>query len=205
MTGRMPSPDDTALRRTLGDIGGSWHWALLFAVCTLVSGVLLLVWPDGTLHVLAVLVGLQFLAMGVFRFVRAFAGHGGDSDHGTTAEVLIAVLALLAGVLCLRNPLQTMAAVSVIVGVLWLVTGVLMIHMALSGHELVPRRTAAVAYGALSAVAGIIVLTFPVESAVALTRLLGLWLVLLGLVELVGALTLRSAGRGKRPHGVTAA
>jgi uncharacterized membrane protein HdeD (DUF308 family) len=49
--------------------------------------------------------------------------------------------------------------------------------------------------GALGVVAGIVVLGYPVASAVALARLLGLWLVLLGVAETAMAFALRGAVR----------
>ncbi|MET9601362.1 DUF308 domain-containing protein [Streptomyces sp. NPDC006459] len=173
-------------------VGATWHWALGFALATLIPGILVLVWPDETLHVLAVIIGLQLLVAGVFRFVTAFS-HSGDGGS-KLAGVLIAMLAFLAGVLVLRHPMQTIGALSLIVGVFWLLTGVLTAFTAIADHSLV-HRGMRFALGALGAVAGIVVLCFPVNSAVALTRLLGLWLVLLGVFELVMAFALRSATR----------
>ncbi|QCR51522.1 hypothetical protein EF914_22065 [Streptomyces sp. WAC05458] len=164
------------------------------AVATLVPGVLVLVWPEATLHVLAVLVGLYLLLTGVFRFVAVFAREG----HERLPGLLLTVLYLLAGVLCLRNPLQTIAALSLIVGMVWLVSGILTLYTALVTQNL-PHRGLVMGMAVLAVVAGIVVLALPAESARALTRLLGLWLVLLGLAEAVAALGWRSALRGTRP------
>ncbi|QGV77251.1 DUF308 domain-containing protein [Streptomyces ficellus] len=60
--GREDQPEDRSEGRPLGA-----------ALATLAPGVLILVWPDGTLHVLALLVGLCLLVTGAFRFV----GRGG--------------------------------------------------------------------------------------------------------------------------------
>ncbi|MCK1819749.1 HdeD family acid-resistance protein [Streptomyces sp. XM83C] len=183
----------------LARLGGSWTWLLGSAVGTLVPGVLVLVWPDGTLHVLAVLIGLYLLVTGGFRFVAAFAREHGDRHTG----LFVAVLYILAGVLCLRHPLQTIAALSLITGAVWLVTGLLTGWAALAAKGM-PHRGFVLGVSALGVVAGVIVLALPSESAVALTRLLGLWLVLLGVAELVLALVWRSAvGRarsGAGPH-----
>ncbi|MCY0945817.1 HdeD family acid-resistance protein [Streptomyces antarcticus] len=185
----------------LRQLGGSWHWALGFALATLIPGILVLVWPDETLHILAVIIGLQLLVAGGFRFVTAFA-HSGDQGGSRLAGILIAMAAFLAGVLVLRHPMQTIGALSLIVGVFWLLTGVLTAYVAIADRALV-QRGLLFALGALGTVAGIVVLCFPVDSAVALTRLLGLWLVLLGVFEVVMALALRSATR--RATGSTTA
>ncbi|MEV7522042.1 DUF308 domain-containing protein [Streptomyces sp. NPDC091371] len=176
----------------LKQLGGSWHWALGFALATLIAGILVLVWPDETLHVLAVIIGLQLLVAGGFRFVRAFS-HSGEGGS-RLAAVLIAMLAFLAGVLVLRHPMQTIAALSLIIGVFWLLSGVLTAYVAIADRALV-HRGLTFGLGVLGVVAGIVVLCFPVDSAVALTRLLGLWFVLLGVFEVVLAFALRSATR----------
>ncbi|MFB0631056.1 HdeD family acid-resistance protein [Streptomyces sp. AB3(2024)] len=177
----------------LKQLGSSWRWALGFALATLIPGILILVWPDETLHVLAVIIGLQLLVAGAFRFVSAFS-HSGDRGGSRLAGVLISMLAFLAGVLVLRHPMQTIGALSLILGVFWLLSGVLTAYTAIADHALV-HRGLVFGLGALGVIAGIVVLCFPVDSAVALTRLLGLWLVLLGVFEVVMAFVLRSATR----------
>ncbi|MGV9241978.1 HdeD family acid-resistance protein, partial [Streptomyces nigra] len=96
--GTVPPPDQET-ERLLSALGGSWKWLLASAVATLVPGVVALAWPDATLHVLAVIIGLYLLVTGAFRFVASFARAHGDRH----LELLAAVLFVLAGVLCLRN------------------------------------------------------------------------------------------------------
>ncbi|MER5938420.1 DUF308 domain-containing protein [Streptomyces sp. NPDC001928] len=180
--------DDPDTERVLAQLGGSWTWLLGSAVATLVPGIVALAWPDASLHVLAVIIGLYLLVTGAFRFVSSFAREQGDRHLG----LLAAALYVLAGVLCLRNPLQTIAALSLIVGAVWVVTGMLTAWTALAAKGL-PHRGFVLGAGLLGLVAGVVVLALPSESAVVLTRLLGLWLLLLGLTELGVALAWRSA------------
>lgn len=175
----------------LAVLGRSWTWILGSAVVTFVPGVLILVWPDETLHVLAVLIGLYLLATGAFRFVASFAGEDGGAR---VTGLLLAVLYVVAGVLCLRHPLQTIAALSLIVGVMWLVSGILTLYTALAAKDL-PHRGVLLGTAVFAVVAGIVVLALPTESARALTRLLGLWLVLLALAEAAVAFAWRAALR----------
>ncbi len=175
--------------QALGKLGRSWTWMLGSALTAFVPGVLILVWPDETLHVLGVLVGLYLLVMGGFRFVASFA----REDLGERLPgLLLAVLYVLAGVLCMRNPLQTVAALSLIVGVVWLVSGILTLYTAIVAGDL-PHRGFLLGAAVIGILAGIVVLALPTESARALTRLLGLWLVLLALVEVVVAIAWRAA------------
>ncbi|MFF5518366.1 HdeD family acid-resistance protein [Streptomyces coeruleorubidus] len=201
-TGQEHEPDGAALgpmdepAQALARLGRSWTWLLASAVATLVLGVLVLVWPEVTLHVLAVLIGLHLLVAGAFRFVEVFAREG----HERLPGLFLSVLYVLAGVLCLRNPLQTIAALSLIVGVVWLASGILTLYTAVAAKDL-PHRGVLLGVAVLAVVAGIVVLALPAESARALTRLLGLWLVLLGLGEAVVALAWRAALRRTHPTG----
>ncbi|WP_327347588.1 HdeD family acid-resistance protein [Streptomyces europaeiscabiei] len=190
--GAMGDPAETLAR-----VGRSWKWILGAALAMLVPGIVVLVWPDETLHVLAVLIGLYLLAIGAFRFVDVFAR---EEPGERLSGLLLALLYVLAGVLCLRNPLQTIAALSLIVGIVWLATGILTLHTALAAKDL-PHRGFVLVAAVLGIVAGIVVLALPTESATALTRLLGLWLVLLGLAEVAVALAWRAALRRAGPTG----
>lgn len=191
-TGPEHSPGQAdGAARVLQQLGNSWTWVLASAAMMLVPGVLVLVWPDETLHVLAVLIGLYLLVNGAFRFVAVFAGVGVVER---IVSLAMSVLYVLAGVLCLRHPLQTIAALSLIVGVVWLVTGILTLYTAIAAED-VPHRGFVVGSAVIGIVAGIVVLALPTESARALTRLLGLWLVLLGLAETVLAFAWRAALR----------
>ncbi|MGW1375071.1 HdeD family acid-resistance protein [Streptomyces sp. NPDC002446] len=195
-TGPTPQRGPADPQEVLAGIGGSWHWALGFALATLLPGIVVLVWPDETLQVLAVIIGLYLLVAGGFRFVTAFSRDG--ERGGRVPMVLVALVSVLAGVLVLRHPLQTIAALSLIVGVCWLLSGLLIAFAAIADRNLT-HRGLAFAAGALAVVAGVAVLGYPVESAVALARLLGLWLVLLGVVETALAFALRAAVRRNAP------
>ncbi|MEU4269721.1 HdeD family acid-resistance protein [Streptomyces sp. NPDC026092] len=188
--GRAPTAPPVDPADQLARLGRSWTWLMGAALATLVPGILALVWPDVTLHVLAVLIGLYLLVIGVFRFVAVFGRDSGDRVPG----LIVAVLCVLGGVLCLRNPLQTIAALSLIVGAVWLVSGIVTLYSAVATKSM-PHRGIVMAVAALGIVAGIVVLALPTESAQTLTRLLGLWLVLIGLAEAAVALAWRSALR----------
>ncbi|MBL1104572.1 DUF308 domain-containing protein [Streptomyces sp. 5-8] len=198
--GGAPSMAATEPSDVLAKLGGSWTWILGSAVTTLVAGILVLVWPDATLHVVAVVIGLYLLVAGAFRFVAVF----GRQAQGDRLPVLLAaVLFVLAGVLCLRHPLQTITALSLIVGIVWLASGILTLYTAIAVRGL-PHRGFVAGSAVVGIVAAIVVLALPAESARVLTRLLGLWLVLLGLAEAALALAWRAALRRSGLTGANA-
>jgi uncharacterized membrane protein HdeD (DUF308 family) len=173
--------------------GRHWGWPLTYGILTLLVGVVILVWPDRTVEVVAVLFGLQLLVAGVFRFVGAIASEG----EGSGTRVLLAllgVLSFIAGLYALRHLLVTIVALALILGIFWIVNGAVEIFAALS-DDMLPSRSWTMVMGLVSVAAGIVVLVWPDISLVTLAVVLGIWLLVLGLMEVVLAFQLRSFGQ----------
>lgn len=173
----------------LSRLGRHWGWALAFGLITFVAGIAVLVWPGETLLVVAVLFGIQLIVTGLFRFVAAFAT--GDITGGSRVLLaLLGVLSVIVGLWAVRHVLLTLVALIVLLGIFWVVNGAIEIFAALS-HRQTPDRNWAIWMGVLSLVAGIIVLAFPGLTLVGLAVILGVWLAIFGMMEIVGAFRLR--------------
>jgi uncharacterized membrane protein HdeD (DUF308 family) len=94
-------------------------------------------------------------------------------------------------VLCLRSPLQTLAAIALLIGSWWIVSGVLGLIGAARGDTEGSRGWAAV-LGVLSVIAGFVVLLQPGMSLAVLEVTLGITLIVLGIVVMVDAVVRRS-------------
>ena len=172
--------------------GRHWGWPLAYGIITLILGVVILVWPDRTVEVVAVLFGIQLLVAGVFRFVGAIAAEG-EGGGTRVLLALLGVLCFIAGLYALRHLLVTILALALILGIFWIVNGCVEVFTALSDDTL-PSRGWTVFMGLLSIAAGIVVLVWPGISLVTLAVVLGIWLLVLGLMEIVLAFRLRSFG-----------
>ena len=82
-----------------------------------VLGVVVLAWPGPTAAVLAVLFAINLLVAGVLQFVTALSDSGRTGGRGLLC--VSGTLSLLVGLLCLRDPLQTVALLGLLVGVAW--------------------------------------------------------------------------------------
>jgi uncharacterized membrane protein HdeD (DUF308 family) len=177
----------------LGRVGRHWGWVLAFGIITLAAAIAVLVWPSETLLVVAVLFGIQLIVSGIFRFIAAFAVD--EAGGGTRVLIaLLGVLSIIIGLWAVRHVLLTLLALVVLLGIYWIVNGTIEIFAALSHRDL-PDRGWTVAMGALSVVAGIIVLVYPGLSLYGLAVILGIWLAVFGVMEIVAAFRLRSVGR----------
>jgi uncharacterized membrane protein HdeD (DUF308 family) len=182
----------------LARLGRHWGWVFAYGVLTLIAGVFVLAWPGETLLVLAVLFGVQLIVSGIFRFVAALASE--DLTGGTRVLLaLLGVLSIIIGLWAVRHVLLTLLALTVFLGIFWVVNGVIDIFSALAHREM-PARGWSVLMGALSAIAGIIVLAFPGLTLLGLAVILGIWLLAFGIMEMMAAFRIRSlAHAGSRP------
>jgi uncharacterized membrane protein HdeD (DUF308 family) len=172
--------------------GRHWGWPLTYGVITLLIGIVVLVWPDRTVEVVAVLFGLQLLVAGVFRFVGAIAAEG-EGGGTRVLLALLGVLCFIAGLYALRNLLVTILALALILGIFWIVNGAVEIFAALT-DDAMQARGWTVLMGLISIASGIVVLAWPDISLMALAVVLGIWLLVLGLMEIAFALRLRTFG-----------
>jgi uncharacterized membrane protein HdeD (DUF308 family) len=192
---------DRTLRTDVADvlvaIGRHWGWVLAFGIVTLLAGLLTLVWPGRTVVVIAVLFGAQLVVAGIFRFVAALAS---DDETGGTRVLLalLGVLSFIVGLYALRHLLVTIATLALVLGIFWIVNGLVEAFTALS-HRGMQGRGWTVLMGLVSVVAGVVALVYPGISLVTLAVLLGFWLLVYGAMEVVLAFRLRSVGRAAAP------
>lgn len=187
----VPSARTSPAWETAASTAGR-HWGLHLCngVVMVLIGIAALVWPGASLLVVSWLFAITLLANGVVQLLRSIA----DTEAGGGRRVLfglLAALSLLVGVLCLRSPLQTLAAIALLIGSWWIVSGVLTLIAAVSGATAGGRGWAAV-LGVLSVIAGFVVLLQPKISLLALEVTLGVTLIVLGIVVVIDAMRSRS-------------
>jgi uncharacterized membrane protein HdeD (DUF308 family) len=191
MTETLQRPADM-----IAGLGKHWGWLLAYGVLTLIAGVAVLAWPAETLLVIAVLFGIQLIISGIFRFVMALATD--DLTGGTRVLLaLLGVLSIIIGLWAVRHVLLTLLALTVFLGIYWIVSGVIDIFTSLSHREM-PSRGWTAFTGVLSAIAGVIVLAYPGITLYTLAVILGVWLLIFGVMEIVGAFRVRSVAHTAR-------
>jgi uncharacterized membrane protein HdeD (DUF308 family) len=173
----------------ISQVGRHWGWVLAYGILTVLAGVAVLAWPSETLLVIAVLFGVQLIISGIFRFVGALASD--DLTGGTRVMLaLLGVLSIIIGLWAVRHAVLTLVALIVFLGIFWVINGLIEIFAALS-HRDMPDRGWSVLMGVLSAIAGIIVLAYPGLTLVGLAVILGIWLLVFGILEIIAAFRLR--------------
>jgi uncharacterized membrane protein HdeD (DUF308 family) len=164
-----------------------WQATLILGLVTLVLGVIVTAHPNGSLKVLAVLIGIAALVSGIFQLIRAFDRTAQHRAWVGTAGLVF----ILLGVVLIRHLNLTVALVALLVGLTWIVQGIAGLMSAVTG----PREGAVWwgVFGFISLIAGIVVIASPEASVTVLAVLVGIWLLVMGLLEIVAALILQHA------------
>ena len=176
-------------RETAAAWASGWQVVLLVAVLTLACGVILLVWPNETLIIVAAVIGAALLVTGLFRLISGFTAHG-VSGGTRAAYVIIGLLGALAGLYCLRHLDVTVVLVAFIVGVFWTLHGIVDLIVAATSGPGTGRGLRAFT-GVLSLAAGLVVMFWPSITLSILLWVMGIWLLAYGLMLGVLAFQIR--------------
>ena len=171
-------------------LAGSWLATLVVGVLTLILGIIVSFHPSGSLNVIAVLFGILMIFSGIFHLIRVFDR---DERHRIWAG-LAGLLSIVIGVILIRHLHLTVALIGLIIGITWIVQGLTALIGGLAGG-VEEGRAWWIAFGVISVIAGIVVVSAPVTSVNALAVLLGIWFIIMGIFEIVAGFLLRRAIR----------
>jgi uncharacterized membrane protein HdeD (DUF308 family) len=165
-----------------------WMWLLGVGILSVVIGVIVLVWPSQTLRVVGVLFGIYLLVSGVFEIMLAFAP--GMSGGVRFLSVLTGALSILLGLISFRGAAESILLLALWIGFSWLIIGITRAVGAGSAPEL-PDRGWRIFGGILLAIAGVVIIVSPLNSIWTLALLGGIWLIVIGVWEIVEAFIVR--------------
>lgn len=173
-----------------------WKTTLLSGVLAVILGVLVLAWPAKTILVAAIFFGAYLLVTGISQVVFAFSLH--VSAGGRVLLFISGAAALILAILCFRSLQESILLLAIWIGVGFIFRGVATAASAISDPTL-PGRGWEIFIGVISLVAGIVMMASPFESLATLTFVVGIWLIVLGVFEVISAFGIRSASAAVTP------
>lgn len=182
----MESPTPPTLLKHL------WLSTLLSGVLAVILGVLAWTWPTLTIIVTAIFFGAYLLITGITQVVFAFSLH--VSAGGRVLLFISGAAALILALLCFRSLQESILLLSIWIGIGFIFRGVATAVSAISDSTL-PGRAWEIFIGLLSLLAGIFMLAWPLQSLETLTRVVGIWLIVIGVFEVVSAFGIRRASK----------
>lgn len=172
----------------LASIGRIW-WLLLFGgIISLVVGIVIISWPTPTVIVVAVLFAIYLIISGIFEIVRSFAS---GLTGGTRALLLITgVLSVILGIFAIRSAADNAVdLLGIFVGIAFLFRGFASLFMGFDSKE---GRGWNIFFGIIMLVGGVVILVQPALALTTLAWVVGIWLVLIGLYEIIASFIVRS-------------
>ncbi|MCW2663439.1 MAG: hypothetical protein JWP83_4591 [Mycobacterium sp.] len=171
-----------------------WKSALVSGILSVIVGAVILAWPGISILVAAVAFGVYLLITGAAQVVFAFSLHVSAGSRillfiGGAASLILAVLAF-------RHFGQGYAVLllAIWIGIGFIFRGVATTISAISDPVL-PGRGWSIFIGVISLLAGIIVLASPFPSIVTLAIVVGVWFVVIGVLEIVSSFGIRKASK----------
>jgi uncharacterized membrane protein HdeD (DUF308 family) len=163
-----------------------WWLLLLAGAVSVVVGILLLVWPNRTLEVIAILAGIELLLVGIIQIVVAVRASPGARG----GPLLRGALAGIAGLIVIRHPGQSLLVIALAIGIYLVVSGVMQLLLAFEART----GRGWLLLGALVDIAiGVILVAWPSFGVTSLAVVLGIALIVRGLLEALASFALRSA------------
>jgi uncharacterized membrane protein HdeD (DUF308 family) len=172
--------------QTSPSLVASWQATLVLGALTVILGLVVSFHPTSSLNVVAVLLGILMILSGIFHLIRMF-------DSKETHRVWLGIAGLMfivVGVVLIRHLDLSRALIGLVIGITWIVQGLTALIGGMAGDDR-EGRPWWIIFGVVSVIAGIVVASTPASSLNVLAVLLGIWFVIMGIFEIVGALLLR--------------
>ncbi len=192
-------PVDSAERpTTIGILAIHRGQLVAVAIIGIILGIIGLFFPSGALLTIAILFGIYLVASGIFRINSALLAHN-LSTGVRWLTGLLGVVVVVAGVVCLADPFQSLVVLAYVIGIGWIAEGVIDIMAGVQG-SVRPRWLGWVS-GVVSIIAGIVTFVLP---AVAIATFVFIGAILLLCVSVSTLVTLPRRAKAAKATTLTA-
>ena len=165
-----------------------WYLLTIAGAASFVIGVVVLAYPDPSLKLFGLFIGIDLLIAAVALIVRGVSIVSPDGTGQGT--LLLGVLALIAGLVVIKNPGATLKVIAIVFAIWLVVAGAVSLGRAVSfrGHRMITALK-----GLVQIAVGVTILSWPEIGLATLTLLVGIGLCLQGAIEVGESFILRSS------------
>ncbi len=176
------------VKTLLGSLGSKWWLLLVLGILTIIVGLLIVFNPGAAILTIAIFFGIYLLISGIVEVVRGFSD---DLDTGSRVlTIIVGAISIVLGLLCLRNIATSVEILVLFIGITFIMRGILDLVVGFSNQG-TKGSGWFIFMGIMGLIAGIIVLVWPKLSLGTLVVVLGIWLVILGVFEIVAAFQIK--------------
>jgi uncharacterized membrane protein HdeD (DUF308 family) len=166
------------------EIGKNWWLFVVLGVICLVTGVLAIVWPGLTLLTLGIFAGIYLMITAIMEIIDAIIGEPG----GRALSAILGIISLIAGLIFLRRPGESLLAIVIVAGIFLVAEGVIRVVRAFGSTG---NRWWGVGAGVLDVAVGAIILAWPDIGLVTLAVFFAITMLVRGMMAIVLGFQLR--------------
>ena len=167
-----------------------WWSILLRGIIAVAFGILAIGWPDRVLAMLVTLIGILILVIGLVATIGAIL-HRGESKKWLLALVP-GVVGIIIGIVAMASPAVTVIVLVYLIAIWALVHGISEIYNALKLRKDMAGEWMPILIGIVSTIFGVVLLARPRPAAAAVTWLVGLFALIMGVLWLILAFRARN-------------
>jgi uncharacterized membrane protein HdeD (DUF308 family) len=167
-----------------------WKSAAVSGLLAVVLGVAVVAWPGISIAVAAIFFGAGLLVNGIQQVFFAFSLD--VSAGGRVLMFISGAASLILAIMAFRHLYDAVLLLAIWIGVGFIFRGVATTVSAISDPTL-PGRGWNAFVGIISLIAGVVVLASPFDSIGTLALVVGIWLIVIGVMEIVAAVAIRRA------------
>lgn len=167
-----------------------WKTTLASGILSLILGILVIWLPGPSIIVASILFGAYLLVSGITQVILAFSLH--VAAGGRVLLFISGAASLILAVLAFRHIQNAVLLLAIWIAVGFIFRGVSTTVSAISDPG-IPGRGWEIFFGLTSLLAGIFLLAWPLDTLPALLWAVGVWLIVIGVFEIVSAFGMRKA------------
>jgi uncharacterized membrane protein HdeD (DUF308 family) len=186
--------DDQLAAGTMAAIGRNWWLLLVMGLVSVIVGIFCVMQPVDTFATLAWLFAIWLVVSGIFELVRGFSS--GLSGGMRALLFITGALSLVLGAVAFRSFWTTDGLLAgyilaIFIGVSFLFRGFTVLFIGIDSKGQAGRGWNIFA-GIIIILGGMIILSTP-ESVLALTWVVGIWLIVMGVFEIISSFMVKKA------------
>jgi uncharacterized membrane protein HdeD (DUF308 family) len=173
-------------------VAHNWWLFVVTGVICIATAIAVVVWPDITLLAFGVIIGIYLLLAAIMEMVDAITGDPG----GRAISAILAVIALIAGVVCIRRPGESLLAIVIVTGIYLIAAGVIRVVRAFDVAE---GRGWALLLAVVDVAIGCLIIAWPDLGLATIAILFAVTMLVRGIFAIVAGFRLRGLRHEEPP------
>ena len=165
-----------------------WKSVLVSGILAVALGIAIVAWPGISISIATIFFGVALLFTGIEQIIFGFTMRAPFA--GRLLLFVTGAATLIVGVMALSSIYDGWQILAIWIGIGFIFRGVATMSSAISDPTL-PGRGWNIFVGAISLIAGVVVMAVPYNSLRTLALVVGVWLIAIGIMEVVTAFGIR--------------